>query len=32
MIGLYYLALVTVAILLLKRLEQRLAIPGFGQH
>ena len=31
-IGLYYLALVTVAILLLKRLEQRLAIPGFGQH
>ena len=31
-IGLYYLALVTVAILLLKRLEQRLAIPGFGQQ
>ena len=31
-IGLYYLALVTVAILLLKRLEQRLAIPGFSQQ
>ena len=31
-IGLYYLALVTVAIVLLKKLEQRLYIPGFGHH
>ncbi len=29
-VGLYYLALVTVATLILKRLEHRLAIPGFG--
>jgi polar amino acid transport system permease protein len=31
-IGLYYLALVTVAIVLLKKVEQRLYIPGFGHH
>lgn len=30
LVGLYYLALVTVATLILKRLEKRLAIPGFG--
>lgn len=29
-IGLYYLILVTVAILILKKIEQRLYIPGFG--
>lgn len=29
-IGLYYLALVTVAIFILKKIEQRLYIPGFG--
>lgn len=29
-IGLYYLGLVTVAILILKKIEQRLYIPGFG--
>lgn len=29
-IALYYLALVSMAMLLLKKLEQRLAIPGFG--
>jgi polar amino acid transport system permease protein len=31
-IGLYYLALVSLAIFLLKRIEQRLYIPGFGHH
>jgi polar amino acid transport system permease protein len=31
-IGLYYLALVTLAIFLLKKIEQRLAIPGFGHQ
>ncbi len=29
-VGLYYLALVTVATLILRRLEKRFAIPGFG--
>ncbi len=29
-IGLYYLCLVTVAIFILKKIEQRLYIPGFG--
>ena len=29
-IGLYYLALVTLAMFLLKKIEQRLFIPGFG--
>lgn len=31
-IGLNYLALVTLAIFLLKKIEQRLFIPGFGQQ
>jgi polar amino acid transport system permease protein len=31
-IGLYYLALVTLAIFLLKKIEQRLFIPGFGHQ
>jgi polar amino acid transport system permease protein len=31
-IGLYYLALVTVAILILKKLEQHLFVPGFGHN
>lgn len=31
-IGLYYLALVSLAIFLLKKIEQRLYIPGFGHH
>lgn len=30
LVGLYYLALVTVATLILRRVEKRLAIPGFG--
>jgi polar amino acid transport system permease protein len=30
-IGLYYLALVTVAIYILKKIEQRLYVPGFGR-
>ena len=30
-LGLYYLAMVTLAMALLKKLEQRLALPGFGQ-
>jgi polar amino acid transport system permease protein len=30
-IGLYYLILVSVAMLLLKKLEQRLYVPGFGK-
>ncbi|TKB10686.1 amino acid ABC transporter permease [Desulforhopalus sp. IMCC35007] len=30
-IGLYYLALVTVAIFILKKIEQRLYVPGFGR-
>jgi polar amino acid transport system permease protein len=29
-IGLYYLGLVTVAIIILKKIEQRLYVPGFG--
>lgn len=29
-IGLYYLGLVTVAIFILKKIEQRLYVPGFG--
>jgi polar amino acid transport system permease protein len=29
-IGLYYLGLVTLAILILKKIEQRLYVPGFG--
>jgi polar amino acid transport system permease protein len=29
-IGIYYLCLVTLAILILKKIEQRLYIPGFG--
>jgi polar amino acid transport system permease protein len=29
-IGLYYLGLVTVAIIFLKKIEQRLYVPGFG--
>ncbi len=32
LIGLYYLALVTLAIFLLKKIEQRLFIPGFGHQ
>lgn len=31
-IGLYYLALVTVAIIILKKLEQHLFVPGFGHN
>lgn len=31
-IGLYYLALVTLAIFLLKKIEQRLFVPGFGHQ
>lgn len=31
-IGLYYLALVTLALFLLKKIEQRLFIPGFGHR
>lgn len=31
LIGLYYLALVSLAIFLLKRVEKRLHVPGFGQ-
>ncbi len=31
-IALYYLALVSVAMLALKKLEQRLAVPGLGMH
>lgn len=31
-IGLYYLALVTLALLLLKKIEQRMFIPGFGRQ
>ncbi|PIE69252.1 MAG: amino acid ABC transporter permease [Deltaproteobacteria bacterium] len=31
-IGLYYLAMVSLAVLLLKKVEQRLAVPGFGMH
>jgi polar amino acid transport system permease protein len=31
-IGLYYLGLVTLAIFVLKRIEQRLFIPGFGHQ
>lgn len=31
-IALYYLALVSVAMLLLKKLEQRLAVPGMAAH
>ncbi|MDD2463379.1 MAG: amino acid ABC transporter permease [Desulfobulbus sp.] len=31
-IGLYYLALVTLALFLLKRIEHRLFIPGFGHQ
>ena len=31
-IGLYYLALVSLAIFLLKKIERRLYIPGFGHH
>lgn len=31
-IGLYYLALVTLALFVLKKIEQRLFIPGFGHH
>lgn len=31
-IGLYYLALVSLAILLLKKIEKRLYVPGFGQR
>nr|WP_320009892.1 amino acid ABC transporter permease [uncultured Desulfobulbus sp.] len=30
-IGLYYLLLVTVALFLLKKVEQHLAVPGFGR-
>lgn len=30
--GLYYLILVTIATFVLRRLERKLAIPGFGQH
>ncbi len=30
-IGLYYLGLVTIAIFILKKIEQRLYVPGFGQ-
>jgi polar amino acid transport system permease protein len=31
-IGLYYLALVSLAIFFLKKIEQRLFVPGFGHH
>lgn len=31
-IGLYYLALVTLAIFILKKIERHLYIPGFGHH
>jgi polar amino acid transport system permease protein len=31
-IGLYYLGLVTVAIFILKKIEQRLYVPGFGHQ
>lgn len=31
-IGLYYLALVSLAIILLKKIEQRLFVPGFGHN
>jgi polar amino acid transport system permease protein len=31
-VGLYYLVLVTIATYALRRLEKKLAIPGFGQH
>ncbi len=31
-IGLYYLGLVSLAIIILKKIEQRLFIPGFGQN
>lgn len=31
-IGLYYLGLVSIAILILKKIEQRLFIPGFGHN
>ena len=31
-IGLYYLTLVSLAIFLLKKIEQQLYIPGFGHH
>ena len=31
-IALYYLALVSVAMLLLKKLERRLAVPGMAAH
>ncbi|MGW8193330.1 MAG: amino acid ABC transporter permease [Desulforhopalus sp.] len=31
-IGLYYLGLVTFAILILKKIEQRLYVPGFGHQ
>ena len=31
-IGLYYLGLVSLAILILKKIEQRLFVPGFGHH
>jgi len=31
-IGLYYLALVSLAIIILKKIEHRLFIPGFGHH
>jgi polar amino acid transport system permease protein len=30
--GLYYLILVTIATFALRKLERKLAIPGFGQH
>jgi polar amino acid transport system permease protein len=31
-IGLYYLGLVTIAIFILKKIEQRLYVPGFGHQ
>ncbi len=31
-IGIYYLCLVSVAILILKKIEQRLYVPGFGHN
>ena len=31
-IGLYYLVLVTIAIIILKKIEQRLFVPGFGNN
>jgi len=31
-IGLYYLGLVTIAIFILKKIEQRLYVPGFGHN